>query len=181
MRPTRRRPTSASGFSSSSWGQIEFAKQRSEHAGRTLEQAVEAQSYYTKRPGWFHETFPADWVPREAPLRAGAAGPSVWNRLGFYRTRSQSARRIAGLPFITSFALGFPAWLPVLVLSAWPLAFAAGHVRVRSRVRRGLCATCGYDLRATPGRCPECGSENAPRTGNLSGAGASVQADDASA
>ena len=48
-------------------------------------------------------------------------------------------------------------WLPVAAAALLPGAWLFRRVRMRNR-RPGLCTICGYDLRATPGRCPECGA-----------------------
>ena len=58
----------------------------------------------------------------------------------------------------------------ILGISYWPIALLASVPLVMPLVRRaaawnarrkadliGKCVRCGYDLRATPARCPECG------------------------
>ena len=52
-----------------------------------------------------------------------------------------------------------PLWLSTLLFGAAPAAWTYSRLRRRRLDQEGLCARCGYDLRATPERCPECGSE----------------------
>ena len=69
----------------------------------------------------------------------------MWSTEGIQQTR-----RLVHAPFWTAILL-------FLILPVWQVAHIIKWYRRARRIRRGLCIACGYDLRASRERCPECG------------------------
>jgi hypothetical protein len=51
-----------------------------------------------------------------------------------------------------------PHWVLALLFAMLSAFCFRSAVRSRRRHREGRCPACGYDVRATPDRCPECGA-----------------------
>ena len=89
---------------------------------------------------------PGDELPANTWTLLGFA----WARLeqGDHRTHYWETR-IAALPY----------WLPtaLFICLAVPSAKWLSRRWLSRRHAAGYCRVCGYDLRATPDRCPECG------------------------
>ena len=58
-------------------------------------------------------------------------------------------------------AIRFPMWVVVILSSLLPAMVLLRDLKRRREILPGHCRTRGYDLRATPERCPECGAVQA--------------------
>lgn len=69
-------------------------------------------------------------------------------------------RSLVAMPEITPRYIACPCWVVIL-----PLIVAAWWTWARTH-QPGCCPKCGYDLRASPERCPECGQASAAQIQN---------------
>jgi hypothetical protein len=89
----------------------------------------------------------------------GVRVPSFWGDLGFSRQWKFDRPSAVGNATANLFSgLEFPHWVVVSLAAMPPGLQLRRHRRVRKRMCAGRCPHYGYDLRATPGRCPECGN-----------------------
>jgi hypothetical protein len=82
---------------------------------------------------------------------------AVWSHLGHFGATAFDGRQKDEL-FRGAAIVMVPAWVPIVLCGIAPAFALRRAMRRWRRLRTGRCAKCGYDLRATPDRCPECGA-----------------------
>jgi hypothetical protein len=103
---------------------------------------------------WRFEVTPASRFLDPAGGVRGAG--NYYFGFGYWRGERVEFRHLAtGLMEIVAV---IPHWFLALIFAAIPTRWLAVRRRADRRSERELCRDCGYDLRATPDRCPECGA-----------------------
>ena len=117
----------------STWGRMHF------NANRYVNNPAAAMSWGV---GLRHRTF--------GPRRDLYADPRDF--LGFHLRFGRGIAPDYGL------SVTLPDWFLVFLTAALPGMQLFIWFRRERKPALGACAKCGYDLRATPDRCPECGA-----------------------
>jgi hypothetical protein len=86
-----------------------------------------------------------------------------WRGGATSKSPTTQSRGVMSTPLVPYRSVSVPWFYLFVPLSMPPGAWAIGWWRRRRKLHRpGLCKVCGYDMRATPGRCPECGTRVTP-------------------
>jgi hypothetical protein len=103
------------------------------------------------------------WAFTTAHLSQATGSP--WGQRPVYGFRTgRMSLVVNGVPSADGWFIVVSDWLLVLITAVLPALWIRQLWAHLPRYRVGLCPACGYDLRATPGRCPECNWRESERT-----------------
>jgi len=100
--------------------------------------------------------FPTGWIRWSMGVRAPLS-EHWWEKLGIFFRRNDDIRSFPAPGSASTIYLRSPYWLFVVLTGIWPGVGVWTWWRRRKQFGAGRCQSCGYDLRETPQRCPECG------------------------
>lgn len=126
-------------------------------------------------PGWERASEPLSGVGADYRSQTKLLGRDIDRRFGGFELAAGTDqvleywgyRATYGTQMPNRFwSIQVPLWAPLLILAVLPARRARRAAARWRRVRRGLCAACGYDLRGSAAsRCPECGAVRAALAG----------------
>lgn len=111
-----------------------------------------------------YDPLPAGWVWSRDPPPPPVARHTWRSRwfgwvMGFSFSYGHSAPHPPDGEYFYNFQAVIPDWSLVLAAGLLPAWWAVRRLRrCRRPVSAQVCIRCGYDLRGTPERCPECGA-----------------------
>ena len=124
------------------------------HSGRFVE-------LFASAGGLFHSVSYGTGLPERPVSYKLMPARGLWIEPGVTETRHWQFAGfwwvVIGAPYMPGRSIGVPFWFIAGCLAVLP----SGWLMMRRANRRyppGSCLSCGYDLRATPDRCPECGT-----------------------
>jgi hypothetical protein len=100
----------------------------------------------------------AGWIVACRPVRSDGTSLAA-GRDGQLRSwPPRLATSVGGPGYSDTWSIDLPYWVVVAALAAVPFGRAAVRWMSGRKWASDRCPACGYDLRATPERCPECGA-----------------------